>query len=141
MTAQEIIESVKKQRKGTYLKLTKSKDLGNGCSKTTDMVIRTGIDYYNMKENENKPRQGLAWGSYEPGLEGYVINHTNKEGVQKRYLRVYDSGSNIQTKSKYFKDGVEVSRDEIVQIVGEKKLESKKASCYTIDFNNIVSIG
>lgn len=141
MTAQEIINSVKAQRKGTYLKLTKAKDFGNGYSKVTDMVIRTGIDYYNMKENENKPRQGLPWGSYEPGLEGYVINHTNKEGVQKHYLRVYDNGSNVQSKSKYFKDGIEVSRDEVAVAVGEKKLESKKASCYSIDFNNIISIG
>ena len=54
MTNQEILQKLGEVKKGRYINFTKIKDLGSGIVKESDMVIRLGINYANMKINENK---------------------------------------------------------------------------------------
>jgi len=136
MDSKQIILKMLEAKKGSYVKLKKFKDLGDGYSKVTDMVIRMGIDYYNIEENKDKPRQGLPWGEYVLGLEGYVIQNKGQ-----LYLRVYDNGTNISSKSKYLLNGQEVNKDDVIAVLGDKKLASSKSTCYTIKFENILELG
>ena len=54
MNNQEILNKLNNIKKGRYISLKKKKDLGSGVTKISDMVIRLGVEYQNMKCNENK---------------------------------------------------------------------------------------
>lgn len=136
MTDQEIIRAMLKKKKGQYVSLKKEKDLGNGIKKITDMVIRLGVDYSNLKVNENRKDEigSLPWGQWVKGLEGYVIEHKGNY-----YLRVTSSYSNT-TKSIYLLDGVEVSKEEVELKLPQSKLKSHESDVYNIKFQNIIEL-
>lgn len=142
MTNQEILNKLGEVKKGRYISLKKKKDLGEGVVKISDLVIRLGVDYANMKINENRetPIQPLKWGNWVEGLEGLVIEHTNKQGEKHYYLRVASSYSN-NTKTSYLLNGVEISKEEVINKIGEKKITSSNPDVYNIDFLNILTIG
>lgn len=137
MTNEEIIQTMLSKKKGQYVSLKKEKDLGNGVKKITDMVIRLGVDYANMKVNEERttPIQPLKWGHWVEGLEGYVIEHKGQY-----YLRVASSYSNT-TKSIYLLNGVEVGDEVVSELVAPYKLKSSAADVYNIKFENIIQLG
>lgn len=137
MTNEEIIQTMLSKKKGQYVSLKKEKDLGNGVKKITDMVIRLGVDYANMKVNEERttPIQPLKWGHWVEGLEGYVIEHKGQY-----YLRVASSYSNT-TKSIYLLNGVEVGDEVVSELVAPYKLASKPSDVYNIKFENIIQLG
>ena len=137
MTNQEIIDAMMSKKRGQYVNLKKEKDLGNGVKKITDMVIRLGVDYANMKVNENRETEigSLPWGKWVEGLEGYVIEHKGNY-----YLRVASSYSNT-TKSIYTLNGIEVSKEQIENLVAPSKLNSKPSDVYNIKFENIIQLG
>lgn len=136
MTNNEIIEAMLSKKKGQYVSLKKQKDLGNGVKKITDMVIRLGVEYANMKVNEGRETEigSLPWGQWVEGLEGYVIEHKGNY-----YLRVSSSYSNT-TKNIYTLNGVEISREEVEGLVAPYKLKSSEADVYNIKFSNILSL-
>lgn len=137
MTNEEIIQTMLSKKKGRYVNLKKEKDLGNGVKKITDMVIRLGVDYANMKVNEDRQSEigSLPWGHWVEGLEGYVIEHKGKY-----YLRVASSYSNT-TKSIYTLNGVEVDKEEVETLVAPSKMKSSQADVYNIKFENIIELG
>lgn len=134
MENNEIISVVAQLKKGTYVSLIKRKDLGQGVVKITSMVIRTGINFANMQVNKDRQVGQLPWGNWVAGLENYVIEHKGKF-----YLRVYNSYSD-SIASVYYLNGNEITKEQAIAIVGEKKLESHSSECYNIAFDNIVSI-
>lgn len=147
MTNQEILNKLGEIKKGAYVSLKKKKDLGEGIVKISDIVVRLGVDYANMKINEGRttPIQPLKWGHWVEGLEGYVIEHTKvdkKTGEESTnyYLRVANSYSN-NTKSTYLLNGQEVDKSVVEELVDAKKLESQKADVYNIKFENILALG
>ena len=98
------------------------------------MLVRMGIDFANMKVNEGRQVGELPWGEWE--VFPYVIKHKGNY-----YLRVYNAFvDNAKTYSTYELNGVEISKEKALEIVGEEK-KSKPSDCYTIKFDNIVSIG
>ena len=135
MENQQILNALKNHKKGTYVNLTKTKDYGNGLIKETDMVIRLGVSFQNMKVNEGRTVGSLPWGNWVEGLENYVIEHKGNY-----YLRVSNTNSHI-AKSKYLLNNVEVSKDVAETLVNPKKLASKASDVYNIKFENIVKIG
>lgn len=153
MTNKEIIAKILEAKKGRYINFTKEKDLGEGVRKETDMKIRLGVNYSNMKINKDKEVGPLPWGHYLPGLENLVIEHTK---VDKKtgetigpnyYLRISsctpehpDSGADVIA-TRYYKDGVEITKAEALAIVGEKKMESHASAVYNVKFENIIKIG
>jgi len=134
-TNEEILLKVNNIKKGVFTKLTKVKVLSDDITKETDMVIRLGVDYANMKVNLDKTVGPLPWGTWFEGYEGLVIEHKGE-----LYLRVADSYTN-HTSSKYLQNGNEITKEEVIAIVGEKKLQSKPSSVYNIKFSNIINIG
>jgi hypothetical protein len=139
MNTAEILEILKTTKKGTYRTITKSKDFGDGITKETTMTIRLGVDYSTLKSNKDRTVGSLPWGNWVPGLENFVIEHTDKKGNYNMYLRVTSSGSHT-SKSKYLINGQEVDKSVVESMIGSKKLESKESEVYNINFKNIIKI-
>lgn len=140
MTNQEILSALNEVKKGRYISLSKVKDLGNGVSKISEMVIRLGVSFSNMKINADRVVGSLPWGHWVEGLENLVIEHQGNY-----YLRVTstdpsnpESGADVIS-TKYLLNGEEISRETAKGIVGEEK---KGASpVYNIKFENILRLG
>lgn len=142
MTNQEILEKLSHVRKGCYISLTKAKDLGNGILKESDMHIRLGVNYANMSINKDKQTGSLPWGHWVEGLENLALEHKGKY-----YLRVSsttpenpDSGADTIA-TRYYHNGVEVSREEALQIAEPKNTKSSSSPVYNIKFENIIRLG
>lgn len=134
MTNQEILNKMGNVKKGKYVSLKKKKDLGNGVEKISDLVIRLGVDYSKMEVAQGKEVGSLPWGKWVEGLEGLVIEHKGNY-----YLRVASAYSN-NGKSIYLLNGNEISKEEVINLIGEKKLESKALDVYNIKFENILEL-
>lgn len=153
MTNQEIINKITEAIKGRYINFTKEKDLGKGVRKETDMKIRLGVKYANMSINQGRDTGSLPWGHWVPNLSGLVIEHSKTDKKTKKvigpnyYLRVTsctpehpDSGADILA-TRFYKDGREISREEAIVLVGEKKVEDSVAPVKDVKFENIIKIG
>lgn len=142
MTNQQILQKLANVKKGRYISLTKKKDLGQGIIKESDMRIRLGITFANMKVNENKEVGSLPWGQWVEGLENLVVEHKGNY-----YLRITTTNpndlesANDVIATRYIKDGELISKEEVVSLIGEKKLISKPSLVYNIKFDNILRLG
>lgn len=142
MTNQEILTKVMEAKRGRYISLSKSKDLGNGVVKESDMVIRLGVNYANMSINEGKQTGSLPWGHWIEGLENLVLEHKGNY-----YLRITsinpenpESGADVIA-TRYLLNGELISRESALQIVGEKKMRVSASPVYNLKFENIIRIG
>lgn len=142
MTNQEILQKLAEVKKGRYINLTKIKDLGSGIVKESDMVIRLGVNYANMKINENKQTGQLPWGRWVEGLENLVVEHKGKY-----YLRITstdpshpESGADVIA-TRYLRNGQEISKEEVIYLIGENKTSSSASPVYNVKFENIVKLG
>lgn len=137
MTTQEIIEQAMNIKKGVFTKLVKHRDLGNGVTKESDMLIRLNIKYANMKAVEGQATGPLPWGHWVKGLENVVIEHKGNY-----YLRVANGYTDVISKPKFLFSGKEISKEDAMRIVGNAKaFETKESPVYSIKFDNIVAIG
>lgn len=140
MTNQEILTKLAEAKKGRYINLTKVKDLGQGIVKESDMVIRLGVAYSNMKINEDRQTGKLPWGNWVEGLENLVIEHKGKF-----YLRISstdpanpESGADVVA-TRYLKDGAEITKHDVLALVGEQK--GSASPVYNVKFENILKLG
>lgn len=140
MRNEEILAMLAQVKKGRYIKLTKTKDLGNGVVKESDMRIRLGVAYSNMSINADREVASLPWGSWVEGLENIALEHKGNY-----YLRVSSTNPENLEESKdvvatrYFLNNAEISREEASAIVGQKK-SSRPSPVYNIKFENIKSL-
>lgn len=141
MENQAILDFLKGTKKGTYIHLKKSKDLGEGISKLTEMRIRVGVAYANMAINEGKEIGSLPWGHWVDGLENLVIEHKGKY-----YLRITSSDpSNVENSNDvistcYIKEGRPITKEEVLSVLEPSKIESKPNPIYNIKFENILEL-
>lgn len=143
MTNQEILQKLGEVKKGRYINFTKIKDLGSGIIKESDMVIRLGVSYANMAINKDRETGSLPWGRWVEGLENLVVEHKGKY-----YLRITstdpshpESGVDVIATRYYDAQGREVSKEEVVSAISEKKMESHASAVYNVKFENIIKIG
>lgn len=140
MTNQEILTMLGSVKKGRYVKLTKTKDLGNGLVKESDMRIRLGVAYSNMSINEGRQTAPLAWGKWVAGLENIALEHKGNY-----YLRISSTNPEHLEESKdviatrYLLNNQEISKEEASVLIGDKKT-SKPSPVYNIKFENIKSL-
>lgn len=124
--------------------------------KYTSTTVRKGVHYQNLAaykkqlamcdnaklyEKLTKPLE-LPWGKWMEGHEGYIIEHTNKAGEYKQYLRMYTSPN--KPKSTYFLNGKPITRTEIegMNIVSPSYWnKSNETGTMTITLDKIVRIG
>ena len=142
MTNQEILIKLAESKKGRYINLTKSKDLGQGIIKESDMVIRLGVTYANMQINEDRQTGQLPWGKWVEGLENLVVEHKGNY-----YLRITstdpanpESGADVIA-TRYLMNGQEISKEQVIAIVGEAKLSGSASPVYNVKFENIIKLG
>ena len=142
MTNQEILTRLAESKKGRYINLTKSKDLGQGIIKESDMVIRLGVAYANMQINEDRQTGQLPWGKWVEGLENLVVEHKGNY-----YLRITstdpanpESGADVIA-TRYLMNGQEISKEQVIAIVGETKLSGSASPVYNVKFENIIKLG
>jgi hypothetical protein len=121
-----------KTRKGVAEQITKS----------VRMVGRIGIEYDNIgkvqakRENGELPaeNQGLKWGRYE--IYPYLIEHKGN-----RYLRLYKGTSDkVKPKVVWYRNGIEVSRDEIAPLLLKSELQSKEGDCFCVNVEAITRL-
>jgi len=114
-------------------------------TKITSAVVRSGIDFQNLKstkdaiENGTKEANGeLPWGKWLSFP--HIIGHNNKE-----YVRLYPSSDiNHIPKVSYFVDGISTPKAEILQYLtastAKKMLEAKTPECFTLTSTNVLDI-
>lgn len=142
MTNEQILNALATAKKGRCISLTKTKELGEGIIKESDMVIRLGVNYANMSINKDRQTGELPWGHWVEGLEMLAIEHKGNY-----YLRVTstdpehpENGADIIA-TRYLRNGAEISKEEVISLIGEKKMASKPNAVYSIKFENIKALG
>ena len=142
MKNSEIIHALSNIKRGTYVRITKAKPLGNGVTKESDLRVRIGVSYANMAVNSDRQTGALPWGAWVPGLENLVVEHKGNY-----YLRIAsttpenpESGADVLA-TRYIRNGQQITKEEAVAIVGEKKVTSKPSLVYNIKFDNIIRLG
>jgi len=146
MENQEILTRLAEIKKGRYINFTKVKELGKGITKESDMVIRLGVSYANMKINAERETGQLPWGEWVPGLENLVIRHI-KDNEENYYLRITstdpahpESGADVIA-TRYLLNGEEISKERVLELIGEKKLSGSASPVYNVKFENIIRLG
>ena len=150
-TAEQIIEKLLSS-KGQFTSVkfkskvdTSAKFKHLNITKVTNAVVRSGIDFANLSsvkeaiENGERSEVGsLSWGEWIKFP--YIIGHKGKT-----YVRLYPSPSENQIpKVKYFVDGIETPKSEILQYLTPSKAkemsEGKKVECCTLTNTNILDL-
>lgn len=140
MTNEKIFEVAKSIKKGTYVSLTKLKDLGRGVTKETTLIIRLGVIFSNMKINSERETHSLPWGNWVEGYENLVIEHKGSYYLRVTSVNPSELEKNEIISEIYYKEGIIISKKEAEKIIGIKKTTNSEASVYNIKFDNILNI-
>ena len=140
MRNQDLIKKALSTKKGAFTKIKYFSDKGNGVIKETSCVVRLGINYGNIKHNKEKIVGDLPWGQWVKGLEGYVIEHTNKKGEYKQYLRLYTTAIKSMV-VKWTLNGVETTKQALIDNGLLKDKPRKIEDCFNVPMDHILSIG
>lgn len=129
--------------KSTVKPAAQFKDLE--INKITTAVVRSGIDYSNLKSvkegiaNDEREAVGeLPWGQW---LDfPYIIGHNNK-----KYVRLYPSKApNHVPKVKYFVNGKETPKANVLHFLtpsARQRMEQPTANeCFTLNVDNILDV-
>ena len=118
------------------------KGVTDSIQKSVRMIGRIGIEYDNLKAvkigraTDELPaeNQGLPWGRFE--IYPYLIEHKGNH-----YVRLYKGTSKIiRPKTTWFKNGVEVERDEISPLLLKSELKSSKGECFVTKIESITRL-
>ena len=153
MNTNFIINTLATKNNGAFFRISYCTDLplcaaakrtGITAIKFTVATVRKGIAYDNMKSVQAKVEQGkeltheLPWGSWKVGSEGLIIEHK-----EKTYLRLYSSPN--KSKSKFFLNGVEVTKEQMKNAnVVQNSYWNKPDTipdCITVNTANVQEIG
>ena len=153
MNTNFIINTLATKNNGAFFRISYCTDLpltasakrtGITAIKLTVSTVRKGIAYDNMKSVQAKVEQGkelthiLPWGSWKSGYKGLIIEHK-----EKTYLRLYSSPN--KSKSKYFLNGVEVTKEQMKNAnVVQNSYWNKPDTipdCITVNTANVQEIG
>lgn len=121
-------------------------------TKFTIAYVVSGIEYANRREIREAIEQGergqvqpLPWGTW---LQyPYTIQHTNKAGEYKEYIRLYPLSElqlqhfNLSPKVEFMCNGNLISRETAIVYCGAKAQATDKPGCMTICTSNIDTIG
>ena len=157
MNTNMMMEILKQKNKGQWFKCFWTSDVpvkasakrnGIVVNKMSEATVRFGINYTSQKKVQAKVEAGyelsheLPWGSWRPGLEGILIDHTNKAGEQNTYIRLY--GSPNKSKVQYFLNGkpIEIEQLKSLGYVQESywNKSGEKPDCFTVNIRNITGI-
>jgi hypothetical protein len=112
-------------------------------TKVSTFQCRIGVNYDNVaavkekRENGELPAEnaGLPWGRFVDGLFPYVIEHNGTF-----YFRCTTVNNNYIPEVHYFKNAVEISKDEAKLLCLASEFYDKEGDCFNVKVNNILEV-
>lgn len=149
---QQLPEGIAKllKMKGTIATLKTEKECktrktaGNiSVTKVSTFQCRIGVNYENIQAVKEKraegilpeENQGLPWGRWVDGLFPYVIEHNGTF-----YFRCSTVNNNYVPEVRYFKNAVEISKDEAKLLCLASEFTEKTGDCFNIKVDNILEV-
>lgn len=134
-------------KKGTIVTVTSEKQvkMKKGKEPVTKISVfqaRLGVTYDNMVSVQEKrdsgelpeTNQGLPWGTWK--VFPYVIEHNGKD-----YVRFSKVNSGFKSITKFFRNGIEISKDEVYQdCLASEKPKDNDLDVFNIPADNIIDI-
>lgn len=151
MLLNELNEKLSTIRKGAYTKATwqsyplKSGPYKDRIRKITIGVVRIGIDYSHLKENDGKETGALPYGKWNK--KNVVIENVDKNDVVSYNVRLYPSNSKNHKNEKYWLlDDQLVSAEWLIEngYAKENQLFKKQYGpflCFNVKLENLISLG
>lgn len=143
---QQKVEIIDGLPKGSYVKFKwfsmpcTKKDFKDRVRKETTSVVRLGVNYGNLKENDGKEIQPLP--TY---LKWYykniILQNVNTNAL---LVRVYTSKVKNYTPSvQYFLDGEPITKQELIEMgaFSPSQLKSFDGNTFNVKLDNLISIG
>ena len=146
LTQQQKIETLDSLQKGGYVKVQwysmpcTKKAFKDRVRKETTSVLRLGVNYGNLKENENKEINPLP--TYlEWHYKNIILRNINTNGL---LVRVYTSKVKNYTPSvQYYLDNEPITKQELIDMGALNASQSKSfdGNTFNIKLDNIISLG
>lgn len=125
MKLEKIKNVLSKRQKGTYVQICtekeitseRSKKLGVCVLKETTMTVRWGINYNNLKSVKEKRASGVEASSYSPWYRHVDVTPHILEKISdptKKYLQLFPVNRKGYSKTRYFINGVEKTKQEVI---------------------------
>lgn len=154
MTINEIEKAVLNCKKGSNQHIVfrrpmeTYKKVADKVEKETEMIVRFGINYDNLASTKKGRADGtlpqtnqgfLGAKSWVVGMENYIL-----QSKYKTLLRCYQSNLFAYKVVKYYLNGKEVKKEDIIDLCTAKefpKTPSREIPLFDIDINSVVAIG
>lgn len=108
--------------------------------KETRGVCRLGINYKNLKENQNRVDFQDLPNSQRFVLKNVVIEN-NKDNQISYLVRMYFSSNNTKPNVKYYLDNQEISKEELIQMGALRDSQREKPLCFNVKMENLLELG
>ncbi len=155
MKAENIVAQLKNNNKGQHLPIswTRTARLRKGLDcvveKHTTAWVRAGISYSNLASVKDEVSQGikdssnsLPWGKWREGFQDYIIDHVDKMGAKKEYVRLYPSSfRNLTSQVCWKRDGQTVEFSDVKDLLQDSEKRREHARCFTILADNVQWVG
>lgn len=140
MSEEEIMRVLKELIKGAFYKIEYATKINDNCFKTTKMVVRFKINYRHLAKVIAKQLGAVSTTTRQNNditlLENCVYFNTK---TNKTRVRVYTT--NHIAKSTYYYNGKEISKKDLIDMGIIKDKPKADIDCFTINIENIISIG
>jgi hypothetical protein len=145
MTHVERIENdISKIGKGRFTKMKYKGEIkgAENLLKITDIVIRIGIEYEKQASVKLERANGKEKTTRTYNDKIIVPNTIFESKDGRKKLRVYVSNNiHHRAKSKFYDNGIEVSKQELLDKGIIKPSKARDVKCFEIFLDNIISIG
>ena len=108
--------------------------------KETCGVVRLGINYRNLKENQNRVDFQDLPNSQRFVLKNIVIEN-NKENQVSYLVRMYFSSNNAKPSVKYYLDNQEISKEALIEMGALRDSQREKPLCFNVKMENLLELG
>ena len=107
--------------------------------KETCGVVRLGINYKNLKDNQNRVDFQDLPSSQRFILKNIVIEN-NKENQVSYLVRLYFSSNNAKPSVKYYLDNQEISKEALIEMGALKDSKKEKPLCFNVKMENLLEL-
>lgn len=147
----ELNQKVSSLKKGAYTKATwqsfplKSGPYKDRIRKVTSGVVRVGIDFSHLSENQGRTTGALSYGSWHK--KNYVIENVSKNNVVSYLVRLYPSKcKNHKKTTLWYFDNELVTSEWLIENGYAKQEQLFKTSsgpiqCFNVGIENLISLG
>lgn len=138
-TFEEIKKFLEERKSGVFTKIVYATKINENCFKVVEMVVRFKINYRHIKKVMAKQLGAVSNQRQNNDitlLENCIYFNTK---TNKTRVRVYTT--NHFAKSTYYYNGKEISKKDLIDMGIIKDKPKADIDCFTINIENIISIG